>query len=196
MCLYFSSLTISFVSQNCIFFPPSYRLHPSRLKGPLLHRPVWAGASEASCGKPAAVCRPLLQGRQPHPEEWRCQAPAGPRCCHSGAGPAWTLHHGPGETGHWEGPSKKASANGMRDFWILFIFNFRGSKEIVVGIHYDNYTQKLIPFSFMGIKLLLCRHHILELFIYWILYWYYILYWIFPACSDLFFLSVWEVSSF
>lgn len=110
--VYFVSQSLSL---NQIFLPLSYRMHPRGLEGPLLHRPVWAGAPEASCGQPPAVCRSVLQGRQPHPEEWRCQAPAGPRCRHSGAGSAWTLHHRPGEAGHREGPSEKASANGKRD---------------------------------------------------------------------------------
>lgn len=98
----------------------SYRLRPSRPEGPLLHRPVRAGAPEASGDEPPAVRRPLLPGRQPHSEERLSQAAAGPRRRHPGAGSARPLRHRPGEAGHREGPSQKAPANGERDCFFIF----------------------------------------------------------------------------
>ena len=126
------------LNQNPTFSPPLYRQHPSRLKGSFLHRPVWAGAPEASCCQPPPVCRPLLQGRQPHPEERCCQAPAGSWCCHSSAGSAWTLHYRPGETGHWEGPSKEAAANGKRYFGISEVVRRLRSGYTIIIIHINS----------------------------------------------------------
>lgn len=93
-----------------------YRQHSHRLEEPLLHRPVRTGAPETSGGQPPALCRPLLQGGQPHPEEWRRQAAAGSWCRHPSTGPAGSLCHRPGQAGHREGPSKEASANGKKAF--------------------------------------------------------------------------------
>lgn len=116
----FSKWDVNFPTEIILLSTRWYRLRPSRPEGPLLHGPVRAGAPEASTDQPPAVCRPVLQGRQPHPEERLCQAAAGPRRRHPGAGPARPIRHGPGEAGHREGPSKKASANGER---FVFIFS-------------------------------------------------------------------------
>lgn len=134
------------LNQNPTFSPPLYRQHSSRLKGPFLHRPVWAGAPEASCCQPPAVCRSLLQGRQSHPEERRCQAPAGPWCCHSSAGSAWTLRHWPGETGHWEGPSKEATANGKIYFGISKVVRrlWSGDTIIIIHINFHSHGHQVI----------------------------------------------------
>lgn len=119
----------------------SRRQHPSRLEGPFLHGPVWAGAPEASCGQPPAICRPLLQGWQPYPKEWRCQAAAGSRCCHPGASSTRSVRHRPGETGDWERPAKEASANGRGAVWMLVklytvkILSYVREVSNVLGVH-------------------------------------------------------------
>lgn len=120
---FFSKWNVDFHTQIILLSTRWYRLRPSRPEAPLLHGPVWAGAPEASGDQPPAVCRPVLQGRQPHPEERLCQAAAGPRRRHPGAGSAQPLRHRPGEAGHREGPSKKASANGEGDFYWFFSIN-------------------------------------------------------------------------
>lgn len=116
---FFLNIDVNFPTEIILLSTRRHRLRPSRPEGPLLHGPVRAGAPEASTDQPPAVCRPVLQGRQPHPEERLCQAAAGPRRRHPGAGPARPLRRRPGEAGHREGPSKKASANGER-----FVFFF------------------------------------------------------------------------